>query len=211
MYEIITKFSKMKIKNEQIIICQKIIRGWLIRNRNKKQKDNMTIDIVQKILKNYNKNYKFNKKINKSLSKKKLRNNNFPSEISENLVKFAIFKKYKIFPTWDTKIGDLQLCNIKIEVKGFMSNGPSSFGPTEKWRILYFVDCKDHMKMSFKIYEIFLSNDSEIWKNIKINKTQTYECQCKEKRRPRICFKDIKTQIPSHCKLIFSGNIKELY
>jgi len=61
---------------------------------------------------------------------------NFPSHISENIVKFALFKKYNIMPNWDTKTGDLDLFNLKIEVKGFSSTGPSSFGPTEEWDIL---------------------------------------------------------------------------
>ena len=50
-----------------------------------------------------------------------------------------------------------------------MSDGPSSFGPTEAWDIIYFVNCKKFLDKKFKIYEIKLSNKSEIWRNIRIS------------------------------------------
>ena len=67
-------------------------------------------------------------------------------------------------PLWDTDKGDLIIKNkyikrvIRIEVKGFTSSGPSSFGPKEQWDILYFVDGKNINKRKIKIYEIKLSN-----------------------------------------------------
>lgn len=77
-------------------------------------------------------------------------------------------------PSWNTDKGDLVINkkNIpfyQIEVKGFMSDGPSSFGPTENWDCIYFVDCKDFVCKKFKVYEIRLSNKSEIWENIRIS------------------------------------------
>uniref|UniRef100_A0AB39JD90 Bsp6I family restriction endonuclease n=1 Tax=Florenciella sp. virus SA2 TaxID=3240092 RepID=A0AB39JD90_9VIRU len=119
--------------------------------------------------------------VNLSLSKKKLRYDNFPSDISENIVKFAIFKIYHVMPCWDTEKGDLVINKPKhypfeqIEVKGFMSDGPSSFGPTECWDKIYFLDARDvldatHVKTCrFKIYEINLSNKSDEWKKIIIS------------------------------------------
>jgi hypothetical protein len=105
---------------------------------------------------------------------------------------------------------DLLLLNKKIEVKGFMSNGPCSFGPNENWNIICFVDCKEHINNFFKIYQINLSNKNIIWKNIKVNKNETFEQQCLQKRRPRICFNDIQKQIPIYCKLIFEGFFEDL-
>jgi len=50
-----------------------------------------------------------------------------------------------------------------------MSDGPSSFGPTETWNWLYFVDAKDTLTGFFKVYEIKCSNTSEEMKNVRIS------------------------------------------
>lgn len=199
------------MSEKSIIKIQSLIRGFLTRKNLRKPKDNMTPEIVEELLDQYNKKLLLNKRINKLLSKKKIRNENFPSEIQENLVKFCLFKLRKIMPCWDTKCGDLCFINKKLEVKGFMTNAPSSFGATESWNWIYFVDCKDTLNKHFKIYEIKLSNKSKEWQNLKINKTQTYCDQCKEKRRPRLKFDEIKKQIGEKCQLIFDGNISELH
>ena len=163
--------------------------------------------------------------VNKQLTNKKIRMPNFPSEISENIAKFAIYKKYKICPTWDTKNGDISISNKyinkKFEIKAFSSKGPTSFGPLENWNYLYFVDATQYKNKIFKVYEIKLSNTNDIFKNIKVSNTQTFQQQCIEKRRPHICFellhKQIKEQIcenkslknfvnSEHVKLIFEGS-----
>lgn len=189
---------------------QSVARGYLARKELRKPKDKMTLDIVVKMLDRYNDKIIFNNEINMILSKKKIRNENFPSEISENLVKFCKVKQIGIMGTWDTKSGDLVLMNKKIEIKGFSSTGPSSFGPIESWDWIYFVDCVDHLNKNFKIYEIKMSNNNNSWKNIKVNSTQTVHDQCVQKRRPRLHFKSIQKQLGAHCKLIFNGNISEL-
>ena len=57
-----------------------------------------------------------------------------------------------------------------------------------------------------------ITNTDPLWKNIKVNKKETYEDQCNQSRRPRIGFDKIKEQLPDkYCKIIFDGNIKELY
>lgn len=203
-------FSTTK-KLGKIIRIQALFRGVLTRRHLRDPKDNMTLEFVEQILDNYNDKYLFTKKLNKLLSKKKIRNTNFPSEISENIVKFCLFKKYNIMGCWDTNDGDLILLDKKLEIKGFSSAGPSSFGPTEKWDTLYFVDCMDHIHKNFKVYEINLSNKSEQWKNIYVNSGQTFYDQCCQKRRPHIKFRDIEKQLCGKCKLIFDGNISKLY
>lgn len=155
--------------DEEIIRIQKNIRGFLVRKNLKKLKDNMTLDILNNLIDKYNEYINFLKDINKLLSYKKIRLPNYPSDISENIVKFVLLKKYKICGNWDTKSGDLYLLDKIIEIKGFSSEGPSSFGPTEKWDWLYFIDCKDTLNKNFKVYEIKLSNTSNIWKNIIIS------------------------------------------
>lgn len=192
-----------------------IVKGFLCRKHLCKMKDNIDQGIIYKLLHQYIKNNLIKTDINKTLSSRKMRQDNFPSEISENIVKFAIFKKYKIMPTWDVKSGDLQIniqsFQIIIEVKGFSSTGPTSFGPKEKWDYIYFVDATDFKRSMFKVYEVKISNNNEIWRNIKVNKDETFKDQCKQKRRPRLCFNSIKSQLDKNCTLIFNGNIIQLF
>jgi hypothetical protein len=157
---------------------------------------------------------KINNKCN--INNKKIRAPNFPEAISENIVKFAYKLKYDICPNWCTSSGDLEIYdttnkhNIKIEVKGFSSNGPSSFGPTEQWNILYFIDCSNFINKKFKIYEINLSNTNPDFYNIKVNKNTTYKNHCDQGKRPRIIFKDLQKQLVDKCKIIFDGSLDSL-
>lgn len=96
------------------------------------------------------------------------------------------------------------------------STGPSSFGPTEKWDKLYFLDCRRFKLRIFKCYLINLSNKSTEWKAIKVNKTTTFGEQTKQGRRPRIGFKALKAQLhykkeDSKIVKIFEGVIDELF
>jgi hypothetical protein len=60
------------------------------------------------------------------------------------------------------------------------------------------------------LYEVNLKSTSEIWNTIKINKNETYLQQCKQKRRPRICWTKLYPQIINNCKIIFNDNIDVL-
>ena len=206
---------KKKKKHHSCIKIQACWRGYNLRKGFKKLNDNYTFTILNECLEKYISALDFNKKINLLMSNKKRRNENFPSDISENIVKFAIARKYNIMPCWDTKKGDLVI-NKKdifkqIEVKGFTSPGPSSFGPKEMWDWIYFVDGIDIRNKKIKVYEIKLSNTSEIWRYIKITKTETYGEQCDRRVRPHCGFEKIfKPQLGDHCKLIFDGHISEL-
>jgi len=199
--------------NEASLKIQKIWKNY----RNKKQMiklhDGMTLELLRNCIQHYLNTIAHEKNMNLLLKLKKIRMSNFPSYISENIVKFTIAKLYKIIPTWDTKSGDLAIINgIRIEVKGSLNlnKGPITFGPTEEWDRIYIVDGINMIKNQYKVYEIRLSNKSEKWKNIKINKKQTYYDQCIQKRRPRIIFKELKCQLSDDCRLIFDGILDDL-
>ena len=63
-------------------VCNQIVASKLA--------DNYSLDILNKCLDKYISDLNFNKTINMLMSKKKRRNENFPSDISENIAKFAI-------------------------------------------------------------------------------------------------------------------------
>jgi hypothetical protein len=44
-----------------------------------------------------------------------------------------------------------------------------------------------------------------------INKSETYEKQCKQKRRPRICFDNLRQQLKDDCMLVFEGRYEYLF
>jgi hypothetical protein len=206
----------LKKHRSATIKIQSYWRGYNLRKELITLNDNYTFEILNRCLDKYIADLKFNDEIiNPLMSKKKRRNENFPSDISENIVKFVIANKYRIMPCWDTDKGDIVIKKKdlfkQIEVKGFMSSGPSSFGPKEMWDWIYFVDGINIRNKMFKVYEIKLSNKSETFRDIKITKTETYGEQCDRKVRPRCGFETIlKPQLGEHCKLIFDGHISKL-
>lgn len=205
--------DKLDYYNGNIESIVKIQSIWQ-RKKIKLLKDGFTKQLVEMYINNFNASISTIHKINSQLKSKKCRKPNYPSEITENLVKFAIIKKYNVSPSWDTTKGDLCLYGIQLEVKGsvdLMNGGPCSFGPKEEWICIYFVDALNCSIKKFKIYEIKLSNKSEIWKNIKVSKTQSYQDQCLQGRRPRITFSDLIKQIPkSYISILFDGYFSDL-
>lgn len=105
---------------------------------------------------------------------------NFPEIISENLIKFYI-QDFENRNCINSKSGDLQINNSdgklpsKIEIKCFTSQGPTSFGPTEKWEEIYFLDAINIFENGIiKIYKCNLPNDSFVWQNLQFNKNETF-------------------------------------
>lgn len=131
-----------------IIKIQSIVRGFLTRRKLLKIKDNISIDILNELIKNYNQTIELYSTVNKKL-KKKIRMPNLPEVISENIAKYAIRRKYHILGTWNCS-SDLKVLNKNIQVKGFTSSGPSSFGPDTKWDFLCFVDATKIKNKEFK-------------------------------------------------------------
>lgn len=150
-----------------------------------------------------------------SSSVRKIRAPAFPSEISENIVRYLIHDKYHVMPIWNTDHGDLIIPgnssrnDVRIEVKAFSSDGPTSFGPTEKWDILYFLDCTRYRERQFACYEIKLGSNELLWQSVMVNSKQTMSDQCYQSRRPRVTFAQIYEQLHRYgiINLIFSGTI----
>lgn len=187
----------------------KVDKDFIIKNNT--DKDSMNIIITKDLLNIYNEKVIKYREINNKLEKRKIRYENFPSEISENIAKYALYKYYKIFGSWEVTCGDLIFMNKKIEVKGFTSKGPCSFGPTKTFDILCFVDATKHLENYFKVYLFDISSNNIKWKNMKVSKTETILEQSSNKRRPRITFDKIKEQLLSYCKIIFDGSIQEFF
>lgn len=198
-----------KIKNEKACLIQKTYRGYRIRK--KLYNPEINLDIIP-LLNNYidYNNVIKNLKNQNNMKHKKFRYSNFPSEISENIVKMVLQKKNKMSPQWDIKKGDLQYIHKILEVKAYTSDGPSSFGPTETWDYLYFIDCQDYINYNFKVYEIKLSNTNEKFYSIKVSEKETYKEQCIVGKRPRIKFHLLQKQLNKYTKLIFDGDINQL-
>lgn len=146
-------------------------------------------DREKKLLYQYYNNYKEACVIATELKKlyKKGRKPNFPECISEFIAR-------QILGGEKAKTGDLVRNGKRIEIKCFASNGPTSFGPDENWDYIALIDATVDSKMTLYFYKI--SNDCECWKNIKVNKKETFMQQCQQKRRPRINFRQLKEQLP---------------
>jgi hypothetical protein len=146
-------------------------------------------------------NSKRNKYINKfNLPRNKCskicRHSNFPSEISENIVKFYLWdKKYPV--EW-RKGYDLCLKGLRIEVKAFASDGPISFGPNERWNVIYFVDCRNFTENIYTIYLIPYANTHELWRTLHINSNKTFSEMCDTGKRPRAGWDVLKKHFKNH-------------
>lgn len=197
-----------------IQLIQAVFKGFIVRKHFTLARDSYTLNNLKLRIKSYCEYTQGISNINKSLPKshKIIRSCNLPEDISENLAKFAIFKKYKKMPSWNCT-GDLELNGKKLEVKGFTSTGPTSFGPGTFFYRLYFVDATKIMENSFKVYEISLESSDSKFLNIMINKNETFEEIAKKNQRGKLrgsFYKVFKPQLKNNCKLIFSGTIENL-
>ena len=174
--------------------------------------DSYKIDILIDRISSYTQQQNIIKILNKKLNIKKIRNDNFPSDISENIVKFIIIIKdiYKV--KWDINCGDLCDNNgNKIEIKGFSSTDPISFGPKERWNQLYIINCMDYINKNFTIYKINYNNNDDKIQNLQISKKETFKNQIVNGRRPRICFNHLYEQLKDDIEIYWTGNINILY
>ena len=150
---------------------------------------------------------------------------NMPEDISENIVKFIARNILNVQDCVWTKgatqegdeeevitSGDLHSPTLgKLECKCFTSDGPLSFGPTENWNVLYFLDARDWLDDRFVLYVFEDTNESSVWQNVKVNKTQTYADQCKAKRRPRISWNSLHPQLGNKCVVAYDGTFDGIF
>jgi hypothetical protein len=136
-----------------------------------------------------------------------------PEDISENIIKFIIHNKLNDKTTsWDCKKGDLESqIEGKQECKCFTSDGPLSFTPSSEWDVIYFLDARSWLTDKFILYRVPLKRSSSQFNNVKVNKTQTFEDQSKQGRRPRITWMSLYPQIESHCIKVFEGTFDDIF
>jgi len=143
----------------------------------------------------------------------KIRLPNIPNDISENIIKYILHNKLNDTTSkWNCKSGDLfSQKEGKQECKCFTSLGPCSFTPSSSWDVIYFLDAVNWVENKFVLWKINLRNDSIEWKNIQINKTQTFEDQAKQGRRPRISWLKLKPQILNHSSIVYEGTFENIF
>ena len=203
--KIIADFTELKIEEENDIIST-------LPKKEVISKDNYT----EKVLKDQYLIHKTYVKSRKESTKKlgvNVRLPSIPEDISENIVKFIIHNKLNDkTSSWECKKGDLYSEKEgKQECKCFTSDGPLSFTPTSEWDVIYFLDARSWLDDKFILYKIILKRTSDEWKNIKVNKLQTFGDQCKEKRRPRITWESLKLQILSQCIIVYEGSFDDIF
>jgi len=200
-----------------IIINEKMIKNvkpTTIKTTN----DKYTPEILRMRYYGFKENYNTLLKIKKDTGIS-IRCNNPYEDMTENIVKFII-QNYENDETcrWAKSFGesgdllsDKYPVNSPIETKSFTSNGPSSFGPSKKFSVIYFLDIRNFMKDIIILWKVNVSNESPEWKQIKMNKNETFEEQCIQKRRPHISWDKIYTQIGHLCEKIYEGSFENIF
>ena len=61
------------------------------------------------------------------------------------------------------------------------------------------------------MYKYDIQKYTNEWKSLKINKLQTFEDQCLQKRRPRITWDMLYSQIKTYYELVFNGYFKDIF
>lgn len=146
-----------------------------------------------------------------------IRHQNPPEDITENIVKFIVQKCENKDFLWCKEInglhGDLfDFNNSKsIEVKSFTSDGPCQFGPSKKFDVLYFLDLRNILKNHILLWKVNLNDESDAFKNVKVNKTQTMHEQMIQKRRPHISWNLLYPQIEKYANKIYEGNFESIF
>lgn len=202
-YDIIRKLINYDDLNKSIVKEEKKVKSEY------NKKDLYTKDIL---INQYNihKKYYIERITTMTKLNIKFRQACIPEDISENIIKFILHKNGDKTCTWNC-IGDLssEIEGIQ-ECKCFTSTGPLSFSPSSDWSVIYFLDATDWLNDNFILYKIPLEKSSDIWKNIMVNKTQTFYQQTLQGRRPRITWTSLYEQIKDYCSIIFKGNFLDI-
>jgi len=185
----------------------------LTKSTSKKISQNTVDKYTKEILKQQyemHKNYVINRKNSSKLLNINFRLPCIPEDISENMIKFIIHKNGDVTSSWNCKGDLLSSIEGKQECKCFTSSGPISFTPSSEWNSIYFLDATEWLNDCFKLYKFPYKRTSDEWKNIKVNKNQTFEDQSLQGRRPRINWSGLYPQIKEKCSLLFEGSFEDI-
>lgn len=180
--------------------------------------DKYTAIILRSQYSRYKQNYEETAKIIQQTGLP-IRHQNPPEDITENIAKFII-QNYDGDTSckWAKSLGikgdlysDKYTIDMPIEIKSFTSDGPSSFGPNKKFGVLYFLNMRGWLEDRIILWKVNLTSESPEWKQLKMNKNQTHEEQCKEKRRPHISWDKIYPQIENHCNKVYDGTFENIF
>lgn len=170
----------------------------------------MSSYLLKKDIKSIYTNYK---NYYKSLKPFNTRKPNFPEIVSEHLIVYFLMKT-KNYDKYIWKCKEkADLCVFRgetrkfIEIKCSTSNGPISFGPTQCWDYLYIVDLQDLLYDEVRIYVV---DGVSPLKDIKVNKLETFQDQCNQKRRPRISLENLLNSLGNSVKLVYEDSILDL-
>ena len=180
--------------------------------KKQKKEDKYTQEILSQQYKSHM-SYVLQIKETSALIGLKLRLPSIPEYISENIIKYIIqFKLGDKTTSWNCEKGDLfsEIEGIQ-ECKCFTSDGPLSFTPTSEWDVIYFLDARKWLSNHFVLYKSELRRTSDEWKNIKMNKKQSFDEQCKQGRRPRICWETLTPQLSSYITKIYEGTFEDIF
>ena len=146
----------------------------------------------------------------------KLRQSNIPEWFTENLM-IHIINNYG-------GIGRVKWCRLvglggdmccemyeRVEGKSFASPGPSSFGPDKKFDIIFFLDMKEWREDKWVLWQVNLNHTSSEWKGIKMNKTESFDDQTEQGKRPHIAWDRMHPQIHDHCVKIYDGSFDGIF
>lgn len=175
-----------------------------------KKHDVITCDILQSLYDTHKKYIIMMQKIYESTGLC-VRQPCFPEPISENIVKFILHNKLNDPTSSWACSGDLiSEKEGKQECKCFTSDGPISFTPKTDWDVIYFLDARNWLNDNFKLYRVAIKRTSTEWKNITINRHETFEKQCAQGRRPRIGWKKLQEQLSEHCNKVYEGCLNDI-
>ncbi len=148
-----------------------------------------------------------------------------PEDITENMVKHILHNLSgefqdktsmwtKSFKSKQKITGDLVSKKENVqECKCFSSDGPISFGPTENWDVIYFLDAREWLEDKFVLWRVPLSNTAPEWKSTVLNKSknESFESQSAQGRRPRINWDALYPQIAKHATKVFDGSFIDIF
>ena len=201
--------SKAELKN---MIISHILQKTIKKNVNEVyEHDKYTVELLAKQYSSF-KEYVTSIVVDMEETGMSFRIPNMPEYISENIIKF-ILRSVGHKVVWNG-LGELQSSEDgKLEFKCFATSSPCSFSYNRKdtWNKIYFLDSREYLEEDrFILYCVNLSNTSDEWKNIMVNKTDTMESQQKQKKRPRISWDKLYTQIEDHVDIVFDGTFQDI-